>query len=420
MYITLYADGEGNLLDFPGIHLLGRSGSQWLEPDNREMIPLPGGATLVTLPGYLPVGLDQQGEIFLIDQVEGQPGSSPNAVAALLPQGFTRTMLPAAVRRDENAPLPLYGYAAVGFKNNKIFVAAVQSDEHRKWHPKNYNTSGLPAKIDRLRKKYPRNRILEQLARCSLEYGCYTAQNIFYQRWEGGIPSMIACNADCLGCISENHGPFASPQNRLLFLPEADEIAQIGQEHLENAREAIISFGQGCEGEPSLNAAKLSRAIKMIRSQTGKGTINMNTNAGYTRGIKQMCDAGLESMRVTIFSCREENYLRYHRPKDYSLADVIGSIRYAGDKGLNVSLNLLVFPGFSDREAEIEALLEFVRQNPINMIQLRNLNIDADYLMQNIGGDSLGIGMDNYIQVMRREIPLVRLGSYSHPQAGTE
>ncbi len=407
-------------MDSPTVSMLARSGSQWVEPEKNEMIPLPQGAALVTLPGYLPIGLDDKGEIFLMEQVPGLPAQGVNAVAALLPQGFTRTLLPAGVRQNGSGSLPVYGYAAVGFRNDKIYVAAIKSDEHRKWHPKNYNTNSLELKIKRLTSKYPKNRILTQLTRCSLEYGCYTAQNIFYQRWEGGIPTMISCNADCLGCISENHGPYDSPQNRLTFIPEVNEIAQIGIEHLEKARDAIISFGQGCEGEPSLNAVKLARAIRIIRGETNCGTINMNTNAGYTHGIRQMCDAGLDSLRVTIFSCQEDNYLRYHRPRDYSLIDVINSIHYAKDKGLNISLNLLVFPGFTDREAEVEALLRFVRDNPVDMIQLRNLNIDADFLMENLTANSSGIGIGNFIKVLKEEIPHVRLGSYSHPAPGAQ
>ncbi len=407
-------------MDCPTVSMLGRSGSQWVEPEKQEMIPLPQGASLVTLPGYLPVGLDENGEMFLIEKIPGMPAQGVNAVAVLLPQGFTRTLLPAGVSQQAGSRLPVFGYAAVGFRDEKVYVAAIKSDEHRKWHPKNYNTSNLMLKIKRLTTKYPENRILSQLSRCSLEYGCYTAQNIFYQRWEGGIPTMISCNADCLGCISENHGPFDSPQNRLTFVPEVDEIAQLGIEHLENARDAIISFGQGCEGEPSLNAVKLARSIKIIRGETSRGTINMNTNAGYTRGIKQMCDAGLDSMRVTIFSCREDNYLRYHRPKDYSLSDVINSMQYAKDKGLSISLNLLVFPGISDREEEIEALLKFVQENPIEMIQLRNLNIDPDFLIEHIGGDSSGIGIGNFIKVLEEEVPHIKLGSYSHPKPGAE
>lgn len=40
------------------------------------------------------------------------------------------------------------------------------------------------------------------------------------------------------------------------------EIAQIGIYHLETAPDAIISFGQGCEGEPSLAVDNIVPAIE--------------------------------------------------------------------------------------------------------------------------------------------------------------
>jgi len=264
-------------------------------------------------------------------------------------------------------------------------------------------------------KKYPDNRIVRQLANCSLQYSCYTAQNIFYGRWEGGIPTMTACNAGCIGCISESHITVDSPQQRLQFHPSVQEISELGLEHLAHAREGIISFGQGCEGEPSLNADILAQAIVIIRKQCQQGTININSNAGYTEGIKKLCRAGLDAMRVTIFSCREENYNCYHRPRNYRLEDVENSIKYAKEKGVRVSLNLLTLPGFTDREEEWESLLGFVQRNRIDMIQLRNLNIDADLLFQHVpaGGEILGI--NNFIHLLHQELPGLKIGSYTHP-----
>lgn len=225
---------------------------------------------------------------------------------------------------------------------------------------------------------------------------------------------MNACNANCLGCISESHLSVNSPQNRLDFHPQVEEIAEIGQEHLKGD-EAIISFGQGCEGEPTLNAVNLSRAIQLIRKQTGSGTINVNTNAGYTEGIKKMCEAGLDAMRVTIFSFLEDSYQKYHQPGNYSLNDVKNSIEIAHGYGVQISLNLLVFPGFTDREEEIEGLLDFLHRQPVDMIQLRNLNIDPELLADHLGGGSSGIGIVNFIHILKEEVPYVQLGSYTHP-----
>lgn len=414
MLLSLYANNRGEVLEHPDFYMLGRSGIHWLVPDNPEMIPLPKGSSLVSIPGTIPAGLDRNDRVTGIEYDPAYPGQEIQAVAALLPQGFTRTLLPACVSKD-NKELPLLGYAAVGFKNGKIYVAAVQTDEHQKWHPINYNTEGLPARINKMLKKFPDNKIYRQLAHCSLRYGCFTAQNIFYQRWEGGIPSMTKCNAECLGCISESHSEVVSAQERISFYPSVEEIAQVGTEHLKHARDAIISFGQGCEGEPSLNAKRLSAAIKTIRRETAKGTININTNAGYSEGIKQLCDAGLDSMRVTIFSCREDNYDIYHRPQGYRLLDVIDAIEYARDQGVYVSLNLLAFPGFTDRIEEAAALLEFVGEHRVNMIQLRNLNIDPDFLLSQIPAGGKAMGMVNLLAMLQEHLPELNLGSYSHP-----
>jgi pyruvate-formate lyase-activating enzyme len=411
IFYTLYANDRGELLDDPYLQMLGGSGDKWVAPDPEEMTPLPEGASLVTVPRQRAVGLDGYGSPKLVSGDE-----AAWAVAALLPQGFTRTLIPAGVRAENgNGKLPLLGYAAIGFYDGQIYAAALQTDEHRKWHPDNFNTDDLPLKIKKFRTKYPRNRIYAQLEQCAAEYSCFTAQNIFYRRWEGGIPTENACNACCLGCISEDHMGILSPQVRLSFHPELEEICAVGVEHLAKAEDAIISFGQGCEGDPALNAELLAAAIRKIRAAAGTGTINMNTNAGYAEGVKKMCAAGLDSMRVSIFSCLSHNYNKYHNPRGYDLQTVTDSLKLAKEHGCFIALNLLTFPGFTDMESEIEALLAFVSKNPVDMIQFRNLNIDPLQLWQQIDISEEGTGIVNLIRVLETEAPHLRLGSYTPP-----
>lgn len=419
MFLALYANENNELLDHPGVSMLGRTGANWVEPEEQEMIPLPKGASLVTVPRYIPVGLEEDKLTYFEFDPSGR-GQRAYAVAALLPQGFTRTLLPACVSSPSAGDLPLLGYAAVGFKNGQVYVAAVQTDEHRKWHPVYYNTDRLPERINRLLRQYPDNRILQHLAHCSLEYSCFTAQNIFYRRWEGGIPTVAACNADCIGCISEGHDGHTSPQQRLDFVPDVKEIAEIALGHLQEAKEAIISFGQGCEGDPALNAPRLAEAIKIVRQHTDQGTININTNAGFSSGLSQLYEAGLDSMRVTVFSFDKDNYIKYHRPRSYDFAQVRDSIVKAREKGVNVAINLLVFPGFTDRESEIEALLRFVRETPVDMIQLRNLNIDPDYLLNIFESQEEGVGIPTFLSILQQEMPQVGIGSYTHPVRGNK
>lgn len=415
MYLTVYANKEGQIFEHPELALLGRAGINWLQPEEQEMIPLPEGAALVSIPGFLPVGINKQGELKLIENDPCCRLNTVQAVAALLPQGFTRTFLPACVKLADQSIMPTMGYAAVGFKNNQFYVAAVQSDEHRKWHPSFYNTDDLPERISAVVEQYPHNSLIKQLGYCSLEYNCFTAQNLFYGRWEAGLPTFNKCNAACIGCISESHIKTYSPQTRLKKIPSIEEIAEAGSFHLQQADEGIISFGQGCEGEPSLNAARIAPAIQKIRHITDKGTINMNTNAGFTEGIKKVCDAGLDSIRVTMFSAVEKHYNYYHKPHNYSLKQVRESILYAKEKNLKVSLNLLVFPGFTDTEKEIEGLIELIKKLRVDKVQLRNLNIDPDILLKGLDLDTQGLGIVNFLKILKQELPDLKIGSYSEP-----
>lgn len=414
MYEAIFSNQDGGWAENPDLAMLGRSGNNWVVPEQKEMIPLPNGSSLLTIPGYFPVGLGADNEAACMAHDPHHPGKKAGVVAALLPQGFTRTLLPACVSETQGGEVPLLGYTAVGFRNGQVYAAAVQSDKHHRWHPRYYNTGQLGRRIRRLLERHPENRIIRQLAHCSLGYGCFTAQNMFYQRWEAGIPTTPSCNANCLGCISEKHGGATSPQNRIAFVPAVEEIYELGAGHLTAARDAIISFGQGCEGEPSLNAVLIAEAIQRIRAATGRGLINMNTHGGNDRQLRRLFKAGLDAVRVTMFSLVKEDYDRYHRPKDYHLGQVKNTIKAALDKGVQVALNLLVFPGFTDQEEQVEALLRFVQENPIDMIQLRNLNIDPEVIGRHLGFKSPALGITALIGILRQEAPQVCLGSYTH------
>ena len=140
----------------------------------------------------------------------------------------------------------------------------------------------------------------------------------------------------------------------------------------------------------------------------------MNSNAGWTEGIKTIVDAGLDTIRVSIISARDESYDAYYRAS-YHLADVRASIRYALDHGVYVSLNLLYFPGFNDREEELAAWQAFFRELPVQMIQVRNLNIDPDaFLAVMPKAKGKAVGTKRFLKVLSDEFPQLVIGSFSH------
>ena len=286
MYLV-YADEKGNVFDHPSLYGLARSGDMIVEIMEDELIPLPEGATLVGLPSTRPIGMDPDtGEMMPLP-------SDTQAVGALLPQGFTRLCLPGYVKTDKEYKLPLFGYSAVVWKDDAFYVTARMSDQPDQWNPLNCDRDDVRAGVTRMTEKYPENRLYTHLSNCALGYECLTSSNTFLNRWEGGVPVSYSCNAGCFGCISEqpDDSGFVSPQTRMNFRPRVDEIVEVMLEHLKTP-ESIISFGQGCEGEPSTQAKLIIEAIREVRSITDMGYININTNAGLNDHIRGIVDAG--------------------------------------------------------------------------------------------------------------------------------
>ncbi|MEW6661843.1 MAG: radical SAM protein [Bacillota bacterium] len=419
MYHLLFATNDGKVYDYPAMAMAGRLGNAWAEPEEAEMIPLPRGATLTMIPGRHPVGIETAAGKFrpLVENPYASTGLVW-AVGALLPQGYTRTLLPGFTLAKRGDPaLPLLGYAAVGMKKGKYYVAALKTDRDYRWNPSHYNTPELPQLVEQRLAANPENRILKELAKCSLNYGCFTAQNIFYRRWEGGLPVSPACNARCLGCISKQPAECCpSPQERLSFVPSIEEIAEVAVHHLTASREAIISCGQGCEGEPALRAKEIGAAVMAVRARTASGTFNINTNGGYTEGIRLLCRHGVDSFRVSLNSARPQVYQAYYRPKNYTFNDVAASLKAAAEAGVYASLNLLAFPGVTDREEEVEALVKLAKETRVKMIQVRNLNIDPDRYLDILPpakGEVLGV--PRWLAVLRAELPGVEIGNFSRP-----
>jgi len=406
----VYTTAEGDVREEPRLHALS-FGDQLLAAS--ELTPLPDGATLSMLPGRLAVGQSRSGERAVLPPARGW------ALAALLPIGYTRTLLPAYDLPENGEPLPFFGYSAVAGMNGRLYVAAIKTDNPRKWHPHAFDRRSLERLVREKQAAYPQNRIIAQHAHCALDYSCPTASNLFFGRWEMAIATSPGCNARCVGCISkQEEEDLVSPQDRLTFIPTVEEIVAVAVSHLEQAEDAIVSFGQGCEGEPLLQWRRIEQAIKAMRARTERGVININTNASNPRWLQRLFEAGLDTMRASTISGHPETYTAYYRPLGYTFDDVKESLRRARDAGVYTSINLLCFPGLIDREREIEALIAFARETGLRLIQLRNLNIDPEVLLPRLPPlDSMGraLGVRALLETLKRELPDVEIGNFSRP-----
>lgn len=407
----LYSDGKGNIFEDTTLYATGRSGWEAVDVPESEWIQLPEGGSLYELPGRRGIGIDvNTGEMRICEKGW--------AVAAFIPPAYTGTYLAAYETLPWAETLPLFCYTAAGWYHDRFFVTAFRIEQDIRQESSGFNDLTIQQGITDLLQQHNENRLLQHLANnCALTYHCPAARNYFMGRWECPIPCSPACNANCLGCISfqPQEESITSTQDRLTFKPTVDEILEIAVPHLQNAPFPIVSFGQGCEGEPLLMWDTIRKSIIEIRKITQRGSININTNGSNPLAVKRLCEAGLNSIRVSTNSVREEIYNPYYRPNNYKFEDILESIKVVNSFGGWTSINYFVFPGMTDAADEYEALRKVIKDTGLKMIQWRNFNIDPDWYLGkiNILDTGTGIGIRNLMSKLKEEFPNLKYGYFN-------
>ena len=410
MFRLLVSDKSGKIFDIPELEAAGMKAGCFFRPDSEEFIKMPEASRLFMLPERMPVGYDGISEKF-------EALKNYFAVAAFMPPAYTGTYS-AAYRfpplgchpRGGKGVLPLYCYAAAGFYKGDIYVAAIRVDKSSRHDPKFINIGSVRKNTVKIKKLFPNNRLIKHLSDCALVHGCPGAQNFFLSREECPLPTSPSCNAGCAGCIS------LETQPRIKFTPFPEEVAEVALYHSHKVKDTVFSFGQGCEGEPLLQADLIEKSIRLIRTKTNKGTLNINTNASMPEAIARLFDMGLGSIRVSMNSVRKEYYERYYNPGGYDFKDVLSSIKIAKEKKGFVSINYLTMPGFTDSVGEFAVLRKFIETYKIDMIQWRNLNFDPLHYFRIIkysGRPSDMIGIRQLISSLKKAFPSLKMGYYN-------
>jgi hypothetical protein len=409
----LYSDGNGQIYEDTSLYAAGRAGWDAYPVPAEEWIPLPDGGNLYELPGRRGIGIDvATGEMRLCEKGW--------AVAAFLPPAHTGFFLAAFETLPDAPTLPLFCYTAVGWQHDQYYVPATRIEADIRQECAGYDDKKIKTGTEQLINNYPHNRLVQHLMqKCCLTYHCPAARNFALGRWECPVPSSPACNANCIGCISfqPEEAGIVSTQDRLVFKPTAEEIVEFTVPHLMEAPYPIVSFGQGCEGEPLLMWETIREAIIEIRKHTDRGSININTNGSKPDAVAALCEAGLNSIRVSTNSARQHIYEAYYRPNNYSFDDIIESLKTVRRYGGWSSINYFVFPGMTDSVAEYEALRKLIMETGLNMIQWRNFNIDPDWYLGQIGMTETGeiLGMRQLMDLLQDEFPQLRFGYFNPP-----
>lgn len=412
----VYADSQGQIYDHPYLTMAGMSGPEAVLPESIELIPLPEGSRLFTIPNTPPIAWDSRKNCFsTVDKAPGVRGQL-QAVSAFMAPGYARLLLPACDYRKKTVHLPLWSYTAVGWDEEQdcFVVAASKVDNNQNWNPENYDDRLLDPLVRQRLAENPNNRLLEQLSRCAIDYHCFAAKNLFFKRWEAPLPTSPVCNSACLGCISLQASECCpSNHDRISFVPTPEEIIELALPHLKTAEQAIVSYGQGCEGDPIMQAPTIAEATRRLKAATSRGTINFNSNGSLPERIQELCDAGMDSFRFSLNSVLEDRYNAYYRPKGYKFEAVKRSLKIAKQANRFTMINYLISPGVNDAPEEVAELKRFVAETGVDMIQMRNLSIDPDFYNQALGVTKRGIGMYRLLQELKAEFPRLQFGYYN-------
>jgi len=418
---AVVANRAGEIFDLHGYAAAGMAGSSFVPLTLDDTIHMPFGGELMMMPDRKPVLYNIGNHRFeILDENPYNPGETIFPVAAFNSPGFVISYVSAYRENTAAGFLPLFSYGAVGWHKGKFRSAVIRVDREPRQDLRRMKTEDIVAGIANIQRKLPDNRLETHLEKCAMEYGCPAAKNFFLGRYEAPLPTSPSCNARCLGCLSlQKDSEIPISQTRIDFTPSSGEIAEIALLHTRRVKQSVVSFGQGCEGDPLLAAHVIAPAINQIRSVTNGGTINMNTNGSKPQTLKKLFEAGLDSVRISLNSVRKDCYNAYFRPNGYRFSDVMKSIEIALELGKFVSINYLNCPGFTDSPKEMEALTAFLKVHPIGMIQWRNLNFDPIRywdMMSSVADLGPPLGMQHILDGIKESFPRLKYGYFNPPK----
>ncbi|ODA44109.1 Radical SAM domain protein [Thermodesulfovibrio sp. N1] len=96
---------------------------------------------------------------------------------------------------------------------------------------------------------------------------------------------------------------------------------------------------------------------------------------------------------------------------------MLKTIRISKDIGLFTSINYLTFPGYNDAEDEIERFFNFLKDCPVDLIQMRNLSIDPYIYMSKVQAPKGRVlGIKKLIKMIKKEFPNIKIGYFNVPK----
>lgn len=429
----VFADPDGNMYDEPDLHMLCMDASGLSLPRPEEVTPLPAQCELVLLPGRFALGLEPEtGEVAVHEGL---------AVAALVPSNYLAVGLPAAQSDTLPPPLPSQAYAAVGFANNRFYMAAKKIDEApHSPQPKQVTKKTIKAS-NSISAKYPDNRFIRHLvSSCAQQKNCWAAQNFCLGKSEFLVPIIpfSPCNAQ--------KNAYTHEEQPSRFLPSSQELLEAMLHHARSVKKPVISWGHPCNlGNSAENLDAFTEAISLFRQYDTATPIALclydhvlfsgvrpHVEPGHNalpsgscltskstflatpaEDLPLLVQAGISHISYTL-SCPHSRLATQSRTSESETqtAETLHSIlESAVSLGLNRTIQYEYFAGLSDTGKEVAKLVKLLQDYSIHNLRLTNYACDphqvaGDYeqiAFNEEFGPVMGIG--NFLKHIKRECP---------------
>ena len=247
---AVVANERGEIFDLEGYAAVGVAGDSLVPLTIGETENIPFGSEFMFLPDRMPVLFNRNtGKMETLDENPFEPGGKLFPVSAFNSPGYVISSVPAYIERKGAFNLPLFSYGAVGWQGSGFRSAVFQIDKERRQDLRLMPPEKIARGVETLKKKFPKNRLRRHLEKCALTYGCPAAKNFFVGRCEAPLPTSPQCNARCLGCLSlQSTGVVSHCQDRIDFMPTAQEIAEIALEHFSKVKRRCGKLRSGVRG----------------------------------------------------------------------------------------------------------------------------------------------------------------------------
>ena len=224
-------------------------------------------------------------------------------------------------------------------------------------------------------------------------------------------PRLPNQNYTAVGCKDGKYYVSAIDLNGMAQISETsyivESLADINPENVPENIKSIPNF-KIIFALDAPDMSLLGDAIRNFRSTFPGSHIQLNLPSIPKNALTDLCEAGLDSLQLTINSAQASFYEAFHKQAGYKLDGITSAFREMKSRGGAAILNYLVFPGLTDHPQEMTAFSQLLSQTKIDKVTLQNMEIDPEWYMDELAILTLErkqVGISNWLKHIREDFP---------------